>query len=114
MNVEYRFDIYKYFKMAVFADAGNIWLIHKDAKRPGGEMDIKRFYKEIAIGAGIGARLDFNFFIVRMDAGYPIYDPGKPDGQRWGWITNPQQALGNANKSTISRVIFNFGIGYPF
>ena len=107
MNVEYRFDIYRYFKMAVFADAGNIWLIQKDAQRPGAEMDIKRFYKEIALGAGVGARLDFNFFIVRMDAAYPIYNPGKPEANNQRWI-------GVSDPITMKRVIFNLGIGYPF
>ncbi len=107
MNIEYRFDIYKYFKMAVFADAGNIWLIQKDAQRPGAEMDIKRFYKEIALGAGVGARLDFNFFIVRMDAAYPIYNPGKPEANNQRWIGVSEPIL-------MKRVIFNLGIGYPF
>lgn len=107
MNAEYRFDIYKYLKMAVFADAGNIWLIKKDVNRPGAEMDIKRFYKEIALGAGVGARLDFNFFIIRLDGAYPIYDPGKPeaDNQRWIGVSEPLM---------LKKVIFNLGIGYPF
>jgi len=106
-NVEYRFDIYKYFKMAAFADAGNIWLIHKDINRPGGEMDAKRFIKEIAVGAGLGARLDFNFFIIRLDAAYPIYNPGKPE-------TNNQRWIGQSEPLLLKRVIFNLGIGYPF
>lgn len=107
VNLEYRFDIYKYLKMAAFIDAGNVWLIHKDVNRPGGEMDIKRFYKEIAVGAGIGARLDFNFFIIRLDAAYPIHNPGKPEAnyQRWVGVKDP---------ITMKRVIFNLGIGYPF
>lgn len=107
MNAEYRFDIYKYFKMAVFADAGNIWLIKKDANRPGAEMEWPRLFKEIALGAGIGARLDFNFFIIRLDGAYPVYDPGKPeaDNQRWIGVNEPL---------LMKKVVFNLGIGYPF
>lgn len=114
MNAEYRFDIYKYFKMALFADAGNIWLIKKDEQRPGAEMQFPRLFKEIALGAGLGARIDFNFFIIRLDAAYPIYDPGQPEenNQRWIWVTNPKEKTGD--KSPVSRVIFNLGIGYPF
>ncbi len=107
MNAEYRFDIYKYFKMAVFADAGNIWLIHKDINRPGAEMDIKRFYKEIALGGGVGARLDFNFFIIRLDAAYPLYNPGLPEAGNQRWIGVSEPIL-------MKRVVFNLGIGYPF
>src|SRR5690606_40193134 len=29
-NIEYRFDIYRFFKGAVFLDAGNIWLWEED------------------------------------------------------------------------------------
>ncbi|MGE3825752.1 MAG: BamA/TamA family outer membrane protein [Bacteroidia bacterium] len=107
MNAEYRFDIYKYFKMAVFADAGNIWLVHKDANRPGAEMEWPRLFKEIALGAGVGARLDFNFFIIRLDGAYPIYDPGKPeaDNQRWIGVNEPL---------LLKKVVWNLGIGYPF
>lgn len=107
VNLEYRFDIYKYLKMAAFVDAGNIWLIRKDVNRPGGEFALNRFYKEIAIGAGLGARLDFNFFIIRLDAAYPIYNPGNDEANNQRW-------LGVDDKILMKRMVFNLGIGYPF
>jgi outer membrane protein assembly factor BamA len=102
-NVEYRFPIYKLIKGAVFADAGNIWLKNKDLNFGGGDFQIDRFYKEFALGTGIGIRLDFSFFVVRVDAALPLKDPSQPEGHRW--VLHNQK---------LRDVIWNFGIGYPF
>ncbi|MFC2176196.1 BamA/TamA family outer membrane protein [Bacteroidota bacterium] len=102
-NLEYRFDIYRWFKGALFADAGNVWLIKADPNRPGAEFKFKNFYKELALGAGIGIRLDFSFFIIRFDAAFPIHDPGRPENDRW--------AVKYFSGKDIN---FNLGIGYPF
>ena len=102
-NAEYRAKLYKLIEGAIFVDAGNIWLRKPDPFRPNGEFELKRFYKEIAIGAGIGLRLNFDFFIVRLDAAIPLRDPGFPDNERWAF-----------NRLDIKRVNLNFGIGYPF
>ncbi len=40
-NVEYRFGIMGRLNGAVFLDAGNIWLLKKDPKRPGAELKWK-------------------------------------------------------------------------
>jgi len=98
-NLEYRFPIYGFFKGAFFVDAGNIWLNKKNPQMPDAEFKLDRFYKEFAIGGGFGVRLDFNFFIMRLDAAIPFKDPSKPENNRWG-------LNGHVN--------FNLGIGYPF
>lgn len=103
LNLEYRFDIYRWFKGAVFADAGNVWLIKKDADRPGGLFQFSDFYKELALGAGLGLRLDFSFFIIRFDVATPIHDPGRPQNDRWA-----------IKYFRWSDVNLNLGIGYPF
>jgi hypothetical protein len=102
-NLEYRFDIYRWFKGALFADAGNIWLIKKDDDRPGGQFQFKDFYKELAVGAGLGIRLDFSFFIIRFDMAFPIHDPGRPLNDRWA-----------VKYFTTKDINYNLGIGYPF
>ncbi len=102
-NVEYRFPIYKIFKGAVFSDLGNIWLLRESDQFPGGEFSFGRFYKEIAIDAGLGFRFDFDFFIIRLDVATQIRDPYMPPGERW--IFNPDMK---------SNVVWNLGIGYPF
>jgi len=102
-NAEYRAKIYKLIEGAIFVDAGNIWLRKPDPFRPNGEFELKRFYKEIAIGAGLGLRLNFDFFIVRLDAAIPLRDPGFPENERWRF-----------SNLDPKRINLNFGIGYPF
>jgi outer membrane protein assembly factor BamA len=102
-NLEYRFDIYRWFKGAIFADAGNVWLIKKDEDRPGGLFKFKNFYKEFALGAGVGVRLDFSFFIIRFDVATPFHDPARPENDRW-----------SIKYFQWKDVNLNLGIGYPF
>ncbi len=103
MNAEIRFDIYKWIKGAVFVDAGNVWLIRKDT-RTNGEFNINRFWSEFAVDAGAGLRLDFNFFCIRFDYGFPLRDPRRVEGKRW------QFQNGQAFKTGQ----FQLAIGYPF
>jgi outer membrane protein assembly factor BamA len=102
-NIEYRFPVYQFIKSAIFVDIGNIWILEDQEGYPGGEFKFDRFYKEFAIDIGLGLRLDFNFFILRVDAAIPLRDPAMPDGDRWV-----------VNKWQFSDFILNFGIGYPF
>lgn len=102
-NIEYRAKLYKILEGAVFADAGNIWLRKEDPARPGAEFKINRFYQEIAIGAGLGMRLNFDYFIIRIDAAHPLREPAMPEGDRWAF-----------NRLRLNKINFNFGIGYPF
>jgi outer membrane protein assembly factor BamA len=102
-NFEYRFPVYKIFKGAVFLDAGNIWLLHPSVDFPGGEFNFDTFIRQIAIDAGFGIRLDFDFFVFRLDPAIPIRVPHYPAGDRWYF-----------DKIQFGDVIWNFGIGYPF
>jgi outer membrane protein assembly factor BamA len=103
LNLEYRFPIVSWFKGAFFVDAGNVWLVNPSNDFTNGEIHLNTFYKQIAIGAGFGLRLDFDFFILRLDGGFPLRNPSKPEGERWVGFDG---FLSNTN--------FNFGIGYPF
>ena len=108
---ELRYTLSPTFKAAVFIDADNIWTYADDPKRPGGQFS-KDFYKEIALAAGLGLRIDFTFLVVRLDMGVPITNPSLPYGQRWVF-----QEQDDALKPYIShpfRPAFQFGIGYPF
>ena len=118
-NAEYRFKITQIFQGAFFVDAGNIWLVNKDASRPGSDFDITRFYRELAIGTGLGARLDFDFFIVRMDVGLPLRDPLKIAGERWAWQPKTEynqflQHVSSASAHYKLEPVVNLGIGFPF
>ncbi|MCW5907059.1 MAG: BamA/TamA family outer membrane protein [Chitinophagales bacterium] len=102
LNAEFRFDIYKWLKGALFMDAGNVWTLRKDA-RTNGNFAFNRFWKEFALDVGAGLRLDFNFFVIRLDYGFPLRDPRKSDGDRW-LFENAQFRKGQ----------FQLAIGYPF
>ncbi|MCX6297208.1 MAG: BamA/TamA family outer membrane protein, partial [Bacteroidetes bacterium] len=118
-NIEYRFKLFKMLKGAFFADAGNMWLQKKDASRPGGDFQYDRFYKEIAIGSGVGLRADFSFFIIRFDIGLKVRDPKFSESKRWviqnlfdaEWKRNYR--IDNSNRK-YDFLTFNLGIGYPF
>ncbi len=102
-NLEYRFEIYRKLKGALFTDAGNVWLIRKLDERPGGAFEFNAFADEIAIGSGLGIRFDFTFFIIRLDGALRMKDPTKPNGN--SWVYQDQK---------IKDTVINFGIGYPF
>ncbi|WP_397445552.1 BamA/TamA family outer membrane protein [Polaribacter sp. R77954] len=101
-SAEYRFDVVSMLKGALFIDAGNIWdisssdFVEDDAKFKGFSS-----LKNIAVGSGIGARLDFNFLIVRFDVGFKTYEPYL-DGNKW---------FRNYN---FNSAVYNVGINYPF
>lgn len=66
------------------------------------EFQFNRFYKELACAAGAGLRLDFNFFIIRLDIAFPIHDPNDPEGERW------------VNKLDLKKLYIPLAIGYAF
>lgn len=104
-NVEYRYDIIKNFKGAIFLDAGNIWAIKEDKDRPGAEFKIRQFYKQLAMGTGIGFRLDLNFAVIRLDGGIKMKDPTLSGQESWVLFHN---------KFRLRDITWQFGIGYPF
>ena len=109
MSVEYRFPIFRFFKGAAFADAGNVWLI-QSIDKPEGVFKIDNFYKELGIGGGLGLRLDFNFFLIRMDLAVPFRAPQKDNG--FVWTIDQINPFNKAWRQENLR--YNLGIGYPF
>ncbi len=101
---------------AVFIDAGNVWSLREDNTRPGASFKANRFWKEIAISSGVGARFDFSFLVLRFDLGLKVYDPARAEGKRFifsnGFNDPPFQR--GENNPDLESVIFNIGVGYPF
>ncbi|MBC7884308.1 MAG: BamA/TamA family outer membrane protein [Saprospiraceae bacterium] len=94
MNVEYRRKLFSIVEGALFADAGNVWLMNDDTKRPGARFN-SRFLRELAIDAGFGVRFNFTILMLRFDFAFPLEVP---------FATTPP------DKS----VVINLAIGYPF
>ncbi|GAA4313017.1 BamA/TamA family outer membrane protein [Compostibacter hankyongensis] len=115
-NLEYRFDIFKLFggfmmlKGALFTDMGNIWNLNPNPYKPGAEIRLNRFYQDIAVGSGIGLRLDFSYAVIRLDFATPLKVPYEP--RNYGWIVDQ---LAPFDKEWRKRnIIVNFAVGYPF
>jgi len=104
-NLEYRFKMFWLLEGALFLDAGNIWSITRDDDREGALFEWDKFYKDIAIGTGFGARFDFSFFIFRLDLGVKALDPAADEGNKW---------IPGSRKLTRDDITLNLGIGYPF
>jgi outer membrane protein assembly factor BamA len=94
---------------AVFVDAGNIWLANTNPDKPGATFG-SNFLKEIAIGAGVGIRLDIQLFVIRLDAAFPIRKPWLPETERM--VIN-QIKFGDPEWRR-ENLIYNLAIGYPF
>jgi outer membrane protein insertion porin family len=109
LNTEYRGKIYGLVKGAVFADAGNIWLMNPNPDKPGAEFS-KKFLNELAVGVGAGLRFDFSFLVLRTDLAFPIRKPYLPEGRRW---VLDQINFGNSTWRK-ENLVFNLAIGYPF
>lgn len=109
-SVEYRFGIYRFFKGALFVDAGNVWLVKEDPQRPGSQFNFNTFYNEMAVGAGYGFRFDFDFILLRLDLAFPLRKPNLPEGQQW---VVDQINLGSKSWRR-DNVLWNIAIGYPF
>lgn len=102
-NVEYRFRMVGDLHGALFLDAGNVWLMRKDENRPGGELTLRNFAEQIALGTGVGIRYDMDFLVFRLDWGIALHDPY--DTGKSGYYNIPKF------KDSMA---LHFAIGYPF
>lgn len=121
-NLEFRFNLFPFYgfwmRGALFTDVGNIWFRNDlDGSLKNAGFKIKNLGKDIAIASGLGARIDFNYFLIRFDLGFPIKDPrygpsnkGNSNVERFysarsgGWFVD----------NVWQKPTFQFAIGYPF
>ena len=103
-NLEYRSKLFWKIELAAYIDAGNIWTIRKYDYQPQGNFDLTRFYKEIALSYGLGVRLDFDYFLIRLDTGMKAYNPQEIGHRKWA-ITRP---------NLTDQFAWHFAVGYPF
>jgi hypothetical protein len=121
-NIEYRFNLFQFYgfwmRGAVFTDMGNIWFRNElDGTLKNANLKFNKLGKDLAIASGFGARIDFNYFLLRFDLGFPIKDPrygptniGNPRIEEFysptsgGWMV----------EKVWNKPAFQFAIGYPF
>ncbi|MDP3642452.1 MAG: BamA/TamA family outer membrane protein [Bacteroidota bacterium] len=109
-NAEYRFGIYRYFKGALFVDAGNVWLLKSNPANTGSPFMFSEFLNQFAVGAGMGLRVDVSFFVLRFDLAMPLRKPWLEENHRW--VTNQINFGSSAWRN--DNLVLNVAIGYPF
>ncbi|MFD2571172.1 BamA/TamA family outer membrane protein [Spirosoma soli] len=112
-NTELRAKFNKYIEGAVFVDAGNVWTYYNAAQFSEDASASKftpEFYKQIAIGTGIGIRIDLSYFLIRLDLATPLRKPYKTNGSEW---VIDQIDFENRDWRK-QNLVFNIGVGYPF
>ncbi|MGE8534951.1 translocation and assembly module lipoprotein TamL [Chryseobacterium sp.] len=102
-NIEYRIPFNKTYEGALFTDIGNTWSLRNYNDGYGDEFKFNKFLKQVGIGSGFGLRLNIAYVTARIDLAYKIYDPNKPDGDRWRF------KYFQPFKPTV-----NIAFGYPF
>ncbi|MCQ2288489.1 MAG: BamA/TamA family outer membrane protein [Muribaculaceae bacterium] len=103
LNLEYRAKLFWVIEMGAFIDAGNIWTIRDYEDQPGGVFKFNKFYEQIAVAYGLGLRLDFTYFLIRVDMGMKAHNPASGENH---W------PLFSPNFKRDSE--FHFSVGYPF
>lgn len=102
-NIEYRIPFNNTYEGALFTDIGNTWSLRNQHDGYGDEFKFNKFLKQVGVGSGFGLRVNIAYITARVDLAYKIYDPNKPDGDRWRFkYIQPF-------KPTV-----NIAFGYPF
>jgi outer membrane protein assembly factor BamA len=112
-NTELRQKFNQYIEGAIFVDAGNIWTYWPSTRFTANPQDgqfRRDFYKQIAIGTGVGVRIDLSYFLVRLDVATPLRKPYKTNGSEWVI----DQFNFRSRDWRKQNLVFNIGIGYPF
>ncbi len=89
LNAEYRTFLFWKLHGAFFIDAGNIWTIRSYEEQPGGQFRLRSFWREIAVSYGLGIRLNFDYFILRLDGGMKAIHPAYTDIRNHYPIVHP-------------------------
>lgn len=115
-NIEYRFPIATIagikIASALFADAGNVWNVKSNQVDPKARFSFKNLLTDLAIGVGTGLRIDFSYFLIRLDMAYKLKDPARPTNN--GWANALQWNEIRPNGLKVNNVGFQLGIGLPF
>lgn len=109
-NSELRYKLQQLIELAAFVDAGNIWLGRAKPEDQNQVFSFNSFYKEIAVGSGLGLRIDASILLVRFDVAFPLRAPVFNEGFKWV-IDKIDFGDSDWRKRNL---ILNIAIGYPF
>ena len=117
-NIEYRFNIATVAGVkigsALYSDIGNIWNVKKNPNDPNSVFSLSNFGKELAIGVGTGVRVDFTYFMIRLDFAYKVKDPVRMGNNGWMSINKFNWTDVRPNGLEVPNFALQLGIGLPF
>ena len=117
-NFEYRFNLLQFgsYKIgsALFTDIGNIWNTRDLGNDINAGFKLDRLYKDIAIAVGTGLRMDFDYFIIRIDYALKMKDPTRLNNNGWLNLSDIKWNETKANGLRVNNYAWQFGIGLPF
>jgi outer membrane protein assembly factor BamA len=109
-NTEIRYKVSNFISTALFVDMGNVWMFKDEYIYGPGALFSKNFYKEMAVGTGLGLRFNFSFIIFRIDLATPVVKPWLDSGEKWV-LKNVQPFNKTWRKENM---VWNFAVGLPF
>ena len=110
-NIEWRPKLSELFELGIFMDAGNVWQLKvAPDNNKLGLFELKDFYKELAIGSGVGLRLNYDILVLRFDLAFPLTKPWLPEGERW---VGNEFDIGSRTWRQ-NNLTFNLAFGYSF
>ena len=117
-NFEYRFNLLQFgsYKIgsALFTDIGNIWNTRDLGNDLNAGFKLDRLYKDLAIAVGTGLRMDFDYFIIRIDYALKMKDPTRSVNNGWLNLSDMKWAELKPNGLRVNNYAWQFGIGLPF
>ncbi len=135
LNFEYRFNLFSFFRGAVFTDIGNVWTFGEDPDRPGSQFLLRGrtqkeedgglyyhepFYRQLAVAGGFGLRIDLSYFVFRLDLAiplrfnYPQTGQGKPITPLGAEKYPESDYWRSFDKFSLGEIQPQIGLGYPF
>ncbi|GAA4405762.1 BamA/TamA family outer membrane protein [Nibrella viscosa] len=109
-GTELRQRLTQYLQGALFLDVGNVWMYADETTYGPGSKFTKEFYKQLAVGTGVGLRIDLSFFVLRFDLAFPLRKPWLAEDQRWVF----DEIAPGSRAWRRDNLILNVAVGYPF
>jgi outer membrane protein assembly factor BamA len=117
-NFEYRFTFLQLgsYKIgsALFTDIGNVWNTRDLGNDLNAGFKLDRLYKDLAIAVGTGLRMDFDYFIIRIDYALKMKDPTRQNNNGWLNLSDIKWDEIKSNGLRVNNYAWQFGIGLPF
>ena len=104
LDAEYRFPLFWKLEGALFAEAGNVWTAAVKSQEELVDAEEMLSLDSVAADWGLGIRVNLDFILIRVDAGFRVHDPARDAGDRW---VKPRDWFHGSSA-------IHFGVGYPF